>query len=135
MANGYIPVSGNATNGIMTMNASGNTPVDGGEYWLLWDSNGYTGNSWYFGQYDEPVSIWWNENYAKINEMYSENYTNDEEGFKKYMSSGNAPENLNHVLGSWNDASKLFFMMSINDFGFNSATGTFNSNCINSISN
>lgn len=135
MANGYIPVSGNVTNGIMTMEASGNTPVDGGEYWLLWNENGYTGMSWYFGQGNEPVSIWWCENVNKINTENSTEFTNDERGFKDYMSSAFAPENLNHVLGNWPNLSKLNFMMNIEDFKYDNTSGTFGSSCISSISN
>lgn len=115
----YVEVDASVANGIMTMNASGGGQTGGG-YWINWTSNGYSGSgSWYWDDSNNYLQQGWSAAVTAGGGYVGESCTGDGEGqphtgsydsFLIHMQNGHA-EDLNAVLGSWDNNSKLQFVL------------------------
>lgn len=101
----YVPVSGKSVdNGIMPMASSGGST--GGSYWLVWTNDGgFTGTGW---------DVAWNSANVPLQNAWTKSpangYTNDLDGFKKYVSNPSITE-LNKWLdeAGWSSEEKYDF--------------------------
>ncbi len=92
-------------------------------YWLTWSANGFTGNGWFISEVP-PLSEWWGNNYKRLG--YDQP---TEANFIDYITINN-PDNLDDVLGGWNNTQKFAFLITHSVFGYDDATGTFASACV-----
>lgn len=113
----YVEVDASVANGIMTMDASGGNT--GGGYWINWTSNGYTNNGWFWEDNNNYLKIGWaaavESGGGYVGEGCSgdgevQGHTTSYESFLIHMRNGHA-ENLNAVLGNWDNDSKLQFVL------------------------
>lgn len=108
----YVEVDASIVNGgIATLAASGTLPGDeGGEYlqaWIRWTYDetghgGFSGHGWFWEAANNPLNDVWIA-------MAVSGYTQDEEGFCKYLAD-TTPENLNAFLGNWDPTEKSLFV-------------------------
>lgn len=115
MANGriYVPVEANTVDGITTMNTSGGT-ISGS--WLTWTEHGFQYISWetVWDDPNLPIKNWWNDKYMGHNDDVKFEYTNNTDGFIKWLN-GEHVASLDKVLSSWNGSDeKVKFMNSYN---------------------
>lgn len=111
MADQYIPVYGKKTsNNTSTLGVSGGTEQVM-TWWLGWTyAGGFTNAGWFWEDAKNPLKGWWENTYTSINEQYSTNYTNSEDGFKEYINGVYSPNNLDAALGNWIDTWKVMFI-------------------------
>lgn len=100
----YVQVDASASNGIMTLDASGGGPV-GGSYWLHWNVAGFIGHGWFYE--DTILPITWEHDPGP-----ADGYDATETGFMKYIGTLGEDDNLNKWLGTWDNASKWNFLQS-----------------------
>lgn len=123
MGRTYVPLTANSADIPSVLNISGGQT--GGNYWLNWETSGFTGQGWYWdesGSYNYPIPNWWTTNHQGGTEHVTSSYTNDEDGFKDWLATEN-PGTLDFVLGTWTEG-KLDFAINHGLYG----TSCFSSN-------
>lgn len=108
----YVEVSGNVANGIRTMNTSSGGYEDGGAYWINWTyEGGFTATGW-ANSWVEPLASWWGTNCTSYHKEDGSVYSSSPEDFALWMTSENAPENLNDALGDerWSNTDKWAYL-------------------------
>ena len=116
MANGriYVPVEANTADGITTMSTSGGT-ISGS--WLTWTEYGFQNVAWQTVWDDPnlPIKSWWNTNHMGSNVDVKYEYTNDVNGFIKWLNDESVAS-LDKALSSWNGTDAKTEFMNTYDF-------------------
>ena len=103
----YVQVDASASNGIMTLDASGGGEV-GGSFWLYWTAEGFINHGWYY--VDTILPHTWGINGTPGDPGPATGYEATETDFIKYVETLGEGDNLNQWLGSWSDAEKLAYL-------------------------
>lgn len=99
----YVEVSADMANPGISLLSSGTTGEEDGRYWINWNSaSGFTSLGWHYD--DSYLKTGWEMIASSLG------YEPTEAGFLEYMQ--NEPENLDNVLGGWDNASKWTFLQS-----------------------
>lgn len=107
----YVEISASVVNemmGISTLDGSGTGGSETVSVNIYWGDGGFTGLGWYFDE--TPLEDWWSTVYSGDNDYVSGvTYSNDEDGFKNWISMEN-PKNLDAALGKWSNDAKIVFL-------------------------
>lgn len=109
----YVEVDANAVNGIMTLDTSSGGGQEEG-YWLYWNSRGFTGINWYWGEENNYIQTGWPAYVSNMNLTQGwpegcNGHSDDVAGLSDHIAGGHA-DNLNDVLGSWPPGEKMQFV-------------------------
>lgn len=103
----YVPPTATVSNEISTLNASGT----GGTFFIHWSgTGGYEGHGWFWAKPNNYLQQGW-INRVNSGEPFDCGKEHDIsfESFKQHVEWDNA-QNLNDILGPWDDDSKLAFL-------------------------
>ena len=109
----YIPPTATPTNEISTLNTSGT----GGAYFIHWSgTGGYQGYGWFWDDPNNHLKLGWENLIATSPDGILDcgyKHTVDFNSFKKHVEWDKA-QNLNEILGTWDDDTKLAFLKTNN---------------------
>lgn len=108
----YIPPTATPTNEISTLNTSGT----GGTYFIHWSgTGGYQGHGWFWDAPNNYLQQGWRNRVNSGESFECEKEHNISfESFQDHVEWDNA-QNLNDILGPWDDSSKLAFLKANDD--------------------
>lgn len=105
-------VSGKSANALNTSNPGG--AVGGGsDYWLYWNTNGFIGAGWFWGEDFSYLPTGW-DNAVNFNNTGCDNpHTTDRSSFQAHVNEG--VNNLDTILGDWPGTQKSAFVNEYRD--------------------
>ncbi len=121
----YVPVNANVADGINTLDTSGIGGIEGGGYWITWNTSGYSGIGWFWNDSYNYLQKGWEAAVDKYNGFIDNcngvngaPHTKEEASFLLHVQNGHG-ENLDTVLGNWSADDKLAFLKAHTDVFIN----------------